>query len=352
MADKKISQLSSATTPLAGTEVLPIVQSGSTVKVSSDNLTVKNVRSNATTGILQVAGPAAASTRTMTVPDANFTAARTDAAQTFTGDQTFSTVKATTVDTNVAAAKLTISGTDIVAGGSDTNVNVGVTPKGSGYVIMTRAQIPSAGVARFYRADNAIYTDLYNTTGASGGFVLNNANGDGFSFQSAGNNHVQINSSGSVAIKVAGQGIDFSATAGTGTSELLADYEEGTWTPALEGDGGSAGSIAYTSSGIYTKVGRQVTIRGNVNVTVASSWTGRVFITGVPFAGGGGTYYGAMWGSDVTLSNAFTCTSLIGSYDNSYVQFAYSTDGAGNGNLAWSTNFSTGQLSFVLTYFV
>jgi hypothetical protein len=28
-----------------------------------------------------------------------------------------------------------------------------------------------------------------------------------------------------------GKGIDFSATAGTGTSELFDDYEEGTWTP-------------------------------------------------------------------------------------------------------------------------
>ena len=39
MADKKISALSAAATPLAGTEVLPIVQSGDTVKVSVDNLT-------------------------------------------------------------------------------------------------------------------------------------------------------------------------------------------------------------------------------------------------------------------------------------------------------------------------
>ena len=44
MTDKKISQLTGATTPVAGTEVLPIVQSGSTVKVSIDNLTAgKNV---------------------------------------------------------------------------------------------------------------------------------------------------------------------------------------------------------------------------------------------------------------------------------------------------------------------
>jgi hypothetical protein len=89
MADTKISALTGSTTPLAGTEVLPIVQSGATKKITTDDLTVKNIRSNATTGILQVAGPATAATRTMIVPDANFTAARTDAAQTFTGAQTF-----------------------------------------------------------------------------------------------------------------------------------------------------------------------------------------------------------------------------------------------------------------------
>jgi hypothetical protein len=90
MADLKISQLTSATLPLAGTEVLPIVQSSSTRKVATDDLTVKNVRSNATTGILQIAGPGTGTTRVMTTPDANFTAARTDAAQTFTGTQTIS----------------------------------------------------------------------------------------------------------------------------------------------------------------------------------------------------------------------------------------------------------------------
>lgn len=91
MADQKISALTSASTPLAGTEVLPIVQSSATVKVATNDLTVRNIRANATTGILQVTGPAAASTRVATVPDANFTVARTDAAQSFTGDQTLST---------------------------------------------------------------------------------------------------------------------------------------------------------------------------------------------------------------------------------------------------------------------
>lgn len=91
MPNAKISALTSATTPLAGTEVLPIVQSGATVKVANNDLRPRQIQSNATTGVLQVVGPAAAATRTMTVPDANFTVARTDAANSFTGDQTLST---------------------------------------------------------------------------------------------------------------------------------------------------------------------------------------------------------------------------------------------------------------------
>ena len=43
MADLKISQLTGATTPLAGTEVVPVVQSGTTKKVSVANLTAGRV---------------------------------------------------------------------------------------------------------------------------------------------------------------------------------------------------------------------------------------------------------------------------------------------------------------------
>ena len=39
MADKKISQLSNASTPLTGTETLPVVQNGSTVKTTVADLT-------------------------------------------------------------------------------------------------------------------------------------------------------------------------------------------------------------------------------------------------------------------------------------------------------------------------
>ena len=67
------------------------MQSGVTKKAANNDLRPKQIQSNATSGVLQVAGPSAAATRVMTTPNADFTVARTDAAQTFTGDQTLGT---------------------------------------------------------------------------------------------------------------------------------------------------------------------------------------------------------------------------------------------------------------------
>jgi len=59
MADIKISALPASTTPLAGTEVLPIVQSSTTVKVSVANLTAGRA---VATGALTVTGTMSATT--------------------------------------------------------------------------------------------------------------------------------------------------------------------------------------------------------------------------------------------------------------------------------------------------
>jgi len=89
-----------------------------------------------------------------------------------------------------------------------------------------------------------------------------------------------------------GKGIDFSATSGTGTSELFDDYEEGTWTPSVIAGAISGTNITYT--GNYTKIGNTVTVwflaantAGDIQVssyaslgtlpfTVASEGTGTV----------------------------------------------------------------------------
>ena len=95
---------------------------------------------------------------------------------------------------------------------------------------------------------------------------------------------------GNFIVGTSGKGIDFSATAnssGTMTSELLSDYEEGTWTPTYVTTGTNFAALTMdVVSATYTKIGRQVTVRGfimtdNVDVTGA---TGSVFISGLPFS--------------------------------------------------------------------
>jgi hypothetical protein len=54
-----------------------------------------------------------------------------------------------------------------------------------------------------------------------------------------------------------GNGIDFSATSGTGTSELFDDYEEGSFTPVLSDASGNNATAGF-SDGVYTKIGRTV----------------------------------------------------------------------------------------------
>ena len=95
-----------------------------------------------------------------------------------------------------------------------------------------------------------------------------------------------------------GQGIDFSAYANAAgmTSELLDDYEEGTWTPIYSPNSGSLPTVSYTNtSGRYTKIGRMVFANvsfGTNGLSSISTASGDLRIAGLPFtsaaAGGGG----------------------------------------------------------------
>lgn len=80
-----------------------------------------------------------------------------------------------------------------------------------------------------------------------------------------------------------GKGIDFSATPGTGTSEVFSDYEEGTWTPTIEGTT-TAGTATYvTRNGRYTKIGNRVFASFYVNYN-SHTGTGNMKLTGLPFS--------------------------------------------------------------------
>jgi hypothetical protein len=128
-------------------------------------------------------------------------------------------------------------------------------------------------------------------------------------------------STGNLVIGTSGKGIDFSATPGTGTSELLDDYEEGTWTPGF-----AAWTTAPTfSSARYIKIGSQVTVsllgQNGVNA-------GGQAITGLPFTNSNATCTtGALkiFGSSAVSSlcnidinatsiNSFSAVTLTGNY--------------------------------------
>ena len=85
-------------------------------------------------------------------------------------------------------------------------------------------------------------------------------------------------------VMASGKGIDFSATSngsGTTTSEVLSDYEEGTWTPTIILGGGS---VTYTTqTGSYTKVGRLVTVQVIITVNVATTPSNTLEFGGLPF---------------------------------------------------------------------
>jgi len=113
-------------------------------------------------------------------------------------------------------------------------------------------------------------------------------------FDDTHGSHTQLIDNGNLSIvdgnlAVAdGHGIDFSATGsptnGTDSSELLNDYEEGSWTPTVTFGGNSAGQSYSYQVGQYVKVGRLVHIQCYVAFTNIGSSTGTAKIAGLPYA--------------------------------------------------------------------
>ena len=273
MADKKISALDAATTPLAGTEVVPIVQSGATKKVSVDNLT---------------AGKAVSAL----------------------------SVTATNLKTSNAVAGLDITDSGINATGSASDVSIPITPKGVGRVNIQK--VATAGVIECLRLTNPqnanttgdgvsirfqntsdpsqnrharIESYSASTFGQSAGlrFLINNASDAPrtvLDLPGGTSGNVRV-SEGNLVIGTSGKGIDFSATGqATGmTSELLDDYEEGTWTPTyVDSDGALVYDATGLTSGFYTKIGNTVVCQFHIQTfSITANGTGLLSLGGLPF---------------------------------------------------------------------
>ena len=180
MTDKKISALPASTTPLSGTEVLPLVQSSTTVKVAVNDLTAGR---NVSTGVLSSYGSA-----------------------------------------TTGAVR---NSQNVYGGGSNTNDGVSVTYLNAG---ITSWQMGSSS----YISDALNYRTQWSLKINSGSTTTSLTEGLNVS-----NTLVTVPLQ-NVKIGTAAKGIDFSAnTPAAGmTSQLLNWYEEGNWTPtAISYDG-------------------------------------------------------------------------------------------------------------------
>jgi len=205
---------------------------------------------------------------------------------------------------------------------------------------------------------------VYMTGGASGLILRDDGGAVGIQIQNddyikfeTGNpaaEAARFNSSGNLAFP-SGQGIDFSATSGTGTSELFDDYEEGTWTPAIE-IYGTPGTYTATTSGIYTKVGNLVTVSGRlINVTESVAGGADYFkITGLPFTDIAG--YSAVGSVSLGNWNVPACYNAFVTFDSTgardYVIMGLNVDNGATDYLDKTHLVSgTSDIEFTISYF-
>jgi len=161
-----------------------------------------------------------------------------------------------------------------------------------------------------------------------------------------------------------GNGIDFSADGNADgmSSELLDDYEEGTYTPVLSGGGYTYTSGSYTE-GRYTKVGRLVTVEAHYNINaISGSSDGSPTRITLPFAPSA-LYTAGRWCQVLCRLVYFNssaiqrvyCAQLTTNSSSADIVYYYTSSGSGtdqpvNIGADWQSASSNGQIAFVMTY--
>jgi hypothetical protein len=299
MADKKISALTAVTTPVAGTSVLPIVQTGTTKKITITELTGTQVSAAGEVGIGgdttgTIAGVSVTSKFCVkqdgTNPVAGFVKAEDTTA--VSGSATFAcrsrgTLTAPTVVQNGDSLwNMYIAGNDgtDLALAAEIRVEVDGTPGSNdmpGRILLRTTPDGSQAPVDAVKIDSA-----QNVTVSAGNLVIGTS----------------------------GKGIDFSATPSTGTSELFDDYEEGTFSP---NQGAGLTVIgAFGSSGTYTTIGRQVTVQVLLTgaTSIACSANGGVLFTNLPFSVSGQAIGGLTNGFNSSTNTTYLVSTTM--YNN------------------------------------
>lgn len=277
MADTKISALPASTTPLAGTEVLPIVQSSATKQVSVANLTAG--RSFDALGMALTstdagagAGPLLDLYRNSASPAASDTIGEIE----FNGQdsagnkQQYAVIHGSILSPTSTAETGQIHFETATGGALTEKMIIGTT----NLVINDIGAVYNVRIEGDTDA-NLFYTDATNSRIGIGTIT------PAQKLDVVG----AIQSSDNIIQGTAAKGVNFSAnTPAAGmTSQLLNWYEEGTFTPTIYG-GTTAGTATYVAAaGFYTRIGRLVSIQFYVDWNTHTG-TGAMNVGGMPFA--------------------------------------------------------------------
>lgn len=164
--------------------------------------------------------------------------------------------------------------------------------------------------------------------------------------------------SGANLVLASGNGISFAATSHPAgmTSELLSDYEEGTWTVTFFDASSGGNASPTTGTGYYTKVGRQVICTfgvGSIDTTGMSAFN-PVYFT-LPFTASSSlpNTAGAVFSSSVNFVNGQTYITVFGTASQSRFYFRTGGDNVAVDLIAVTQLTSgTSSLGAQFTYFV
>ena len=310
MADSKITALAALTAADPVNDMFPVVvvsdtsmaASGTTKRISANNILSSSPTASGALTItgLVTAGSASITGAATVGTTLGVTGVSTLASAVVTGDLTVdtSTLKVTASNNRV--------GVNTATPESDLDVRGLIAVRGT-------PTFPTTGVGPelFYSSGNS-NSNLYSYNRSTSAWVEMAYGALTHKFDISGSTAMTLNASGNLAFGN-GLGIDFAATAsgsGTMTSELLNDYEEGTFTPTIIGATTAGVGVYTTQAGYYTKVGNLVTASVFLGWT-AHTGTGNMYFAGLPFAASSSASYHSAASISYVNNIALTASNVL-----------------------------------------
>ena len=349
MADTKISALPASTVPLAGTEVLPIVQSSTTVKVAVSDLTAGRTFSAlgmtlTSTDAGATAAPLIDLYRDSATPAASDTLGEIE----FNGEdsagnkQAYGLIHASILSPTSTAEQGQLHFETATAGALTEKMIIGTTNlviNEIGAVFNVRIEGDTD--------DNLFYTDATNSRIGVG--TVSPAQ----KLDVVG----AIKSSDNVIQGTAAKGFNFTANTGAAgmTSQLLNWYEEGSYTVTLFDASTGGNASATTVTGYYTRVGNLVTcsFSGLNAISTAGMTAGNTLYISLPFtASSTGTGAGSFACENIAFGALRTNAIPVALNSNARAIFRAYGSGVSSASLIVS-NITSGSANidyFTLTY--